>query len=252
MRFVDMHCHLDLMADGPACARDAAKRGIGILNASVTPAMYATARTRYADCERVRCAAGLHPWWLSDGTCTDADVAQLEELLETERFVGEVGLDFGARHIANSDIQASAFTRIARACAEHPLEGRLLTIHAVRSADTVLDILDQTGLLSRAACIFHWFSGTSDELSRARRAGCWFSVNSHMLATKRGREYARVIPDDRLLLETDAPPSDRPYGCDELEAELADTLARVAVIRHTDPDELGWRIALASEELLGL
>ena len=30
-------------------------------------------------------------------------------------------------------------------------------------------------------------------------------MNERMLATKRGREYARQIPLDRLLLETDAP-----------------------------------------------
>ena len=70
-------------------------------------------------------------------------------------------------------------------------------------------MLESHGLLipnpDSPAIIFHWFSGTSDELVRARDADCYFSVNERMLASKRGREYARQIPLDRLLLETDAP-----------------------------------------------
>ena len=92
---------------------------------------------------------------------------------------------------------------------QHPLAGRVISIHAVRSAGTVLDALESFGLLTLSpnspAIIFHWFSGTSNEFVRARNAGCHFSVNERMLATKRGREYARQIPLDRLLLETDAP-----------------------------------------------
>ena len=72
-----------------------------------------------------------------------------------------------------------------------------------------MDTLESNDLLkdvpNSPTIIFHWFSGTSDEFVRARIAGCYFSVNERMLATKRGREYARQIPLDRLLLETDAP-----------------------------------------------
>ena len=35
--------------------------------------------------------------------------------------------------------------------------------------------------------------------------GCLFSVNPRMLATRKGREYARQVPLARLLLETDLP-----------------------------------------------
>ena len=70
-------------------------------------------------------------------------------------------------------------------------------------------------------CIFHWFTGTSDELARARQRGCHFSINEHMLKTKRGREYARQIPLERLLLETDAPSGlDAPYSAEALERSL--------------------------------
>lgn len=253
MRFVDMHCHLDLMANGPQVAADARGRGIALLNASVTPQGYRCARERYADAPAVRCAAGLHPWWVSDGSCGDDDVARLALDLASERFVGEVGLDLGTRHTHARARQEAAFERIVRACAENPLPGRVLTIHAVRSAGTVLDALERYDLTRSAACIFHWFSGTSEELARARRAGCLFSVNGMMLATRRGREYARIIPQKQLLLETDAPAEQgAPGAAADLEAALQATLSRLAQIRGVDEAGLGRAVAERGAELLGL
>ena len=123
--------------------------------------------------------------------------------------IGEVGLDFSARFAGSEPLQIQALDRLCDALVQHPLAGRVISIHAARSAGTVLDALESYGLLTPSpnspVIIFHWFSGTSDELVRARNAGCYFSVNERMLASKRGREYARQIPLDRLLLETDAP-----------------------------------------------
>ena len=64
--------------------------------------------------------------------------------------------------------------------------------------------------------IFHWFSGSSAQLKRARDLGCFFSVNAFMLQTKRGREYAKAIPLDRLLIETDLPEETSIDACAEL------------------------------------
>ena len=89
--------------------------------------------------------------------------------------------------------------------------------------------------LGSCNCIFHWFSGTSDELHRAVRAGCWFSINEMMLRTRRGREYARQLPADRLLLETDLPPGeDVPFSATDIVSQLERTLAQLAAIRGSD------------------
>ena len=107
----------------------------------------------------------------------------------------------------------------------------MISIHAVRSAGTVLDVLESHGLLipnpDSPAIIFHWFSGTSDELARARNAGCCFSANERMLASKRGREYVRQIPLDHLLLETDAPAE---ANTETSARQLADSLARASKV----------------------
>ena len=101
--------------------------------------------------------------------------------------------------------------------------------------------------------MLHWFSGTSDELARARRLGCYFSVSEHMLASKRGREYARVVPEERLLLETDAPPGlDAPYSAGELRASLEAALSRIAEIRGVEREALRDRVTRTRAHLLGM
>lgn len=205
----DAHCHLDLMACPDTVADEATALGLGLFDCGVDPRDFAAAKTRASHRPSIIAGVGLHPWWLADGRCGTAEIYLLCEVAAQERFIGEIGLDFSARFVGNEPLQIQALERLCDALVHHPLTGRVISIHAVRSAGTVLDVLESHGLLTprpdSPVITFHWFSGTSDELVRASDAGCYFSVNERMLATKRGREYARQIPLDCLLLETDAP-----------------------------------------------
>ena len=114
----------------------------------------------------------------------------------------------------------------------------------------MLVVLVRAGALSSNACFFHWFSGTSDELTRVIRSGCFVSVNPRMLETKRGRAYAQAIPEDRLLLETDMPPEGEPYDPATELARLERLIADLAGFRRADPPALAARIADTSARLL--
>lgn len=262
----DMHCHLDRMENAKEVAVAAWDAGIAVLDAPVTPQDAQRARELLAPFENVRVAIGLHPWWIADGSCGKDDVELAAKLATNARFIGEVGLDFSRRCLDSRDAQIACFSKIVRSIAQNPLPGRVMTVHAVRSATDVLDILEREGLLgsgrgggpsasdgSLPCVVLHWFSGTSDELARARRLGCYFSVSEHMLASKRGREYARVIPEDRLLLETDAPPRlDAPYFAGELRTSLEAALSRMAEIRGVERGALRDRVTRTSARLLGM
>ncbi len=199
----DMHCHLDFSSDMAALARLAQAHGVAAFSNTVTPEGYLAAREALAGFPNVRVGVGLHPWWVADGRCGAEQVERACELARTSQFVGEIGLDFAPRREGTFELQTDAFERLVAACCE--TGGKVVSIHAVRSATTVLDILERQGATRKNACILHWFSGNSQELVRARELGCHFSVNPAMLATKRGRAYVRQIPPGRLLLETDLP-----------------------------------------------
>ena len=199
----DMHCHLDFSSDAAALARLAQAHGVVAFSNTVTPEGYLAAHDALAGFPNVRTGVGLHPWWVADGRC-GAEQAELAcRLIQETRFVGEVGLDFTPRREGTFETQLDAFERIVDACCAQ--SGKVISIHAVRSATAVLDVLERHHATHSNACILHWFSGSSQELARARELGCHFSVNPNMLATKRGRAYVRQIPPGRLLLETDLP-----------------------------------------------
>ncbi len=207
--------------------------------------------------------AGFQPHQPSSARSSENQVRELVERAREARYIGEVGLDFSAKHAHSREQQVHAFDELCKTLAEHPLPGRVLSIHAVQSAATVLDILEKYGLLCEQATatksadapavIFHWFSGSGDELLRARRRGCYFSVNEMMLKTKRGRAYASQVPENQLLLETDAPPElGKPYSAQNLVDQLARTLDTLADLRNTSKEQLAQAIAKTSAALLDI
>lgn len=251
MRLLDAHCHLDLMRDARRTAADLEACDLEIFAATVMPEH--TGRIEQLTCgqPRIHVAVGLHPWWITDELPASTRELLLE-LVQTHALVGEVGLDFSPAHRANADAQASVLEQVFTVCMEHPLPGRALSIHAVQSADVVLDLIERTGINRQATCVFHWFSGTSEELTRARRLGCRFSIGERMLASKRGRAYARAIEADRLLVETDYPvEQDTVCPARDIRDSLDHTLAQLAALRGTESEALARTLAHNAESLLG-
>lgn len=227
------------MARPDAVADEATALGLVLFDCGVDPHDFARAKKRACGRSNIFAGIGLHPWWLADGRCGPAEVNLLCEVAAQERYIGEVGLDFSARFAGSEPLQIQALDRLCDALVQSPLAGRVISIHAVRSAGTVLDALESYGLLTPSpnspAIIFHWFSGTSNEFVHARNAGCYFSVNERMLATKRGCEYARQIPLDRLLLETDAPAEpNTETSAQSLIKSLTRTSEHIASLKNCD------------------
>lgn len=125
-------------------------------------------------------------------------------------------------------------------------------MHAVNAAAAVLDLLEEHGTTDRHTVIFHWFSGTSDDLTRALADGCYFSAGPRMLVSRRGREYARQIPLDRLLLETDMPSrAGEALPANVWRAELGNALSGITQLKNIDRNLLAERLATTSAALLG-
>lgn len=246
----DMHCHLDFMANGEEVAAAAQADGTLLFANTVTPEGWIAARKRFAAYGNVVVGFGMHPWWVptSTGDAQTEYGAALELLRSHEPMViGEIGLDFGWRHVESREAQLALFAAFARWAAT--AEDRLISLHSIKAAREVLDILEQEGTLKSCLCIFHWFTGPSDQLKRAIDAGCYFSCGPRTLATGKGREYVKAIPSAQLLLETDAPPEEgAPYPYTELRSGLESVAQSIARIKGEAALEV---IAQTSERLLG-
>lgn len=277
LQLSDAHFHLGFVSNPVDFAADAQRAGVSVFAASVTPSEYRdtkralcwasesgkakasttgkrTKRTLYwaaaplqpvGDSASIKLAVGLHPWWVSADERHLAEVLRaFDGALPETQYVGEVGLDFSKRRIATRDAQLRAFRHIANACAKDG--GKVLSIHCVKAYDDVLSILDSSGCFASCTCIFHWFSGSFQQLEQAADAGCFFSVGARMLETKKGSEYAKAVPLRKLLLETDAPAAIDPeqehpsvlYSYDQMRLQLVETLRRLARIRGIGESEL--------------
>ncbi len=250
---IDTHCHLDFAGNAAELAAAYAACG-GALTGTCDPRDFERVRSKLAPyAPRVRVGLGLHPWWVADGTCGEGEVALFERLAPVAPLISEVGLDFQPRRADTRDAQIEAFERVCAAAARPSAEfpRRIMSIHSSAAAACVLDVLERTGCLDACICIFHWFSGSQEELTRAIESGCLFSVNERMLKTKRGSAYARAIPKDRLLIETDFPgkPGTTALAVD-VAPRLERTMSLLAAARGDNERSLASVIADASERLL--
>ena len=199
MTFTDSHCHLTL-ANADAALAHAREAGVGGFVVPATmlndaPQAIAIAR-RHGD---VWAAVGFHPHEAKD--CDDAAFAEIARLANDERVVaiGEIGLDYHYMH-SPREVQRNVLERhldLARRL------GKPAIIHNRESTDDMVDILtrsDVTGIL-------HSFTESADVAKKLIDRG-WFISFSGIVTFRSAdalRECARVLPHDRVLIETDTP-----------------------------------------------
>lgn len=199
MRWVDLHCHLDLYPD-PAAELEACRLA-GVAVWGVTTLPESSRRMRDLAMSTVpgfQVGIGLHPELLHE------HLDRVETLIDgvaTSPLVGEVGLDGSPEYRPHQAKQLMVLDRTLQACTR--LGGRWISMHSRRAASAVLDRL--AAHPDAGVVVMHWFSGTRDELAQALMAGCWFSVGLPMLLSTGGRARVAAMPRNRVLTETDGP-----------------------------------------------
>ncbi|MDR2975679.1 MAG: TatD family hydrolase, partial [Propionibacteriaceae bacterium] len=132
-----------------------------------------------------------------------AAIARLAKAGDHVRAIGETGLDYyRTTDPVSQASQRAAFARhIQLACSV----GKTLMIHDRDAHDDVLAVLDDSSKPPRV--VMHSFSGDSDLAQACVERGHWLSfpgvitykANHHL------RRALAVTPDDKILVETDAP-----------------------------------------------
>jgi TatD DNase family protein len=206
---VDSHAHLDFedfKGDLDAVVARAAAAGvcrvvaIGLWRA---PGDFGNAlELATARPETFSATIGVHPHECSK--VPDSDWATSETLARDPRVVGvgETGLDFHY-DLSPRDVQEASFRRslrIARAA------GKPVVIHLREADDAAARVLGEVGLPAEGGVV-HCFTGDAASARRWLDLGLYISVAG--IATFKTaapiREAIRLVPRDRLLVETDSP-----------------------------------------------
>lgn len=204
---VDSHCHLDFpdfAAELPDVVARAKAAGVSHLVTISTrvkrfPEILAIAE-RF---DEVSCSVGTHPHQAAEELdITTADLVRLSAHPKVVA-IGEVGLDY---HYDNSPREAQAHgfhTHIAAARET----GLPLVIHAREADDDVAEILETESVKGAFPFLLHCYTGGADLAHRAVKLGGYVSF-SGVITFKKSEELralAASLPQDRLLVETDAP-----------------------------------------------
>ena len=146
---------------------------------------------------------GVHPHHASD--YTDAVHASLQALLGEAEVVavGECGLDY-FRNFSPVDAQKEAFARQLSLAVD---SGLPVFLHQREAHDDFVDML-QPFLPKISRAVAHCFTGQEDELREYLELGLYIGITGWICDERRGthlKEIVNLIPDNRLMLETDSP-----------------------------------------------
>jgi len=244
---VDTHCHLaDLKFRDDVEAVIARATDAGVVQMISVGAIGAIENDRLTveiaeRHQNVFAAVGVHPHDAKD--CTPDRIEQLRDLAASKKVVaiGESGLDFHYMHSPPAAQEASLRAHLALA-AELDLP---IVIHCRDAEHRMVEILRETGISPRGGVI-HCFTGDSNAAREFLALGFCISF-SGIITFKNSapiREAATIIPDDRVMVETDAPYlAPEPYrGKRNEPAYVTRTLKMLANLRRIDATALGAQV----------
>jgi TatD DNase family protein len=209
---IDSHCHIagpEFADDLDAVVERARAAGLAhalvILAADDAPELEqaAAVSARWAD---VRFSIGIHPHAAGRFAADPADAAaQVEAAIEAQpltRGLGEIGLDYHY-DFAPRDVQQEVFRHQIRLARRRRLP---IVVHTREADEDTFRIL-QEERASDVGGVFHCFTGDRGAARRALDLGFHISL-AGIVTFPRAlelKEVARMLPGDRLLVETDSP-----------------------------------------------
>lgn len=255
LAFVDTHCHLDyepLAGDVKAVLSRA--RQAGVVHCVTIGTTVETSRANAAlahEFPQVSAAVGIHPND-ADGV-TDEDLAAIDALAADSRVVaiGEVGLDYYRNDAQpeNQDRVLRGFLAIARK------RNLPVLIHCRNAYEVLLAVLKENKHASLRG-IMHCASGPPAFIRGALALGFYisFAGNVTFPNARALQELVALVPDDRLLIETDAPfLAPQPVRGQKNEpAYVAHTAAFLAGLRGVSVEALSEATCRNAQRLLNL
>jgi TatD DNase family protein len=152
---------------------------------------------------RLYATAGVHPHHAADYDASSTTL--IKELAGKDAVVavGECGLDY-FRNFSPRQAQLDAFQAQLDVAAE---TGLPVFLHQRDAHDDFVEVLEpMLPRISRA--VAHCFTGEHESLREYLAMGLWIGITGWICDERRGKHLYDIVadvPDDRLMIETDAP-----------------------------------------------
>jgi len=204
---VDSHCHLDFedfQGDLEGILKRSEEAGVDTLLTICTQlSKFQQVLAIAEQYPNIYCTAGVHPHSAESEDLINID--QLIKLTDHPKVVGigEGGLDYHYDY-APKDIQKEQFVRQITAARQTQLP---LVIHSRNADEDMIHILENEIGKGAFPFILHCFSSDQKLAEIGVKLGGYVSFSGILTFKKSDdiRQIAKLIPMDRLLVETDAP-----------------------------------------------
>ncbi len=207
MELIDTHTHLtfrELQRDSEGIITRSKDAGVtGWITVGTDRAQIERVLALVPKYDNMYAALGIHPHHAKD--VPGRDLSFLKTAAQTDKVVaiGETGLDF---HYTCSEAgeQKEVFRAHLQIAAELALP---VVVHSRNAFNDTMQILDEfTGKLK--GVVIHCFSGSADQAELALQKGYYISFTGMVTFKKNVAETieaAKIVPLDRIMVETDCP-----------------------------------------------
>lgn len=202
---IDSHAHLDderFDLDREYIIENLQKNGIELVVNIGADIHSSKASVELAEkYKNIYAVVGVHPHEVKD--MNENSLAEIEKLAKNKKVlaIGEIGLDY---HYDNSprDIQRKRFREQINLAKKLNLP---IVVHSREADADILQILKEESQELRA--IIHCFSSDRAQLKEYLELGFYIAIGGPVTFKKTDelKEVVKVVPLDKLLLETDAP-----------------------------------------------
>lgn len=206
MELIDTHCHLTfepLVGDIEAVIERSIAAGVTSWITVGTDPQHNQKAIELADrFDNMYASVGIHPHD-AEGI-TAQTLTELQNLAQNVKVVaiGETGLDF---HYDSSKqpAQRRLFAAHLKIAADLNMP---VIVHSRDAFDETLDMLEQYGLGVKKV-VFHCFSGSPEQAKLVLDKGFYISLTGVVTFknASKAQQVAKIVPTDRLMLETDCP-----------------------------------------------
>jgi TatD DNase family protein len=156
--------------------------------------------------DNVWCTIGTHPHDAGKPAEKEISFDELVRMARSDKKIvgiGESGLDYFYKN-STPEEQAESFRKHIRACIE---TGLPLVVHARDADGDIIRILREEGAGTNLKGVMHCFSSSRKMGEEALDLGFYISFSGIVTFDKADelKEFAKFVPLDRVLVETDAP-----------------------------------------------
>ncbi len=201
---IDVHSHLDYFEDPQGAIREIESYRVRTIAVSMNLESFRRIEQIAAGHPLILPSIGIHPEVADEELETLDDVL---ELVERNRFIGEIGLD---RYFVKDADRWPAQERVLRAILERCHNSdKVLNLHVIGAERLALDYLGRYNLKH---VILHWYTSPHDLLPEIARRGYFISINPAIERSRKTRELVKKFPRELIVTETDGPGWGRDAG----------------------------------------